>query len=248
MSKKLCAICVAAGGALALASAASATLSDPFIFVRATNASGTGTFAVPLIDTMPGPNGSTTFSLASPVDIMDGPNVIGTLTQLNSTVRPLLGGQPNTVTLSFTFFAGSSDTTFEVLSTVFTFDSPLKDEAGRATAGVTITDSDGNGASSVGTLGQGAHYRASYDTNTFADLLAGQLTAGNGGSNTASDRSPVNGFSPLAGGADSMSAQWGFTLSANDQIGVTSSFFIIPAPGALALMGLGGLTMARRRR
>lgn len=248
MSKKLCAICVAAGSALALASAASATLTDPFIFVRATNASGTGTFAVPLGDTMPGPNGSTVFSLGAPVDIMSGPNVIATLTQLNSTVRPIMGTQPHTITLSFTFFAGSSDTTFEVLSTVFTFDDPLMNEAGRATAGVTITDSDGDGASSEGTIGNGAHYRASYDANTFADLLAAQLTAGPGQSNTASDRSPVNGFSPLAGGADSMSAEWGFTLSANDQIGVTSSFFIIPAPGALALLGLGGLTMARRNR
>jgi hypothetical protein len=247
MSKKLCAICVAAGGALALTAAASATLTDPFIFVRATNAQGTGTFAVPLGDTMPGPNGSTVFSLGAPVDIMSGPNVIATLTQLNSTVRPLAGAQPNTITLSFTFFAGDSDTTFEVLSTTFTFD-PIMNQSARATAGMTITDSNGNGASSTGTIANGAHYQARYDSNTFANLLNGPLAAGAGGSNTASDRSPINGFSPLASDATSMSAAWGFTLSANDQIGVTSSFFLVPAPGALALLGLGGITMVRRNR
>lgn len=245
MSNKLCAL-VAAAGALALTTAASAQLSDPFITVRATNASGTGTFTVPLMDTMPGPNGSTVYSLATPFDIMDGPNVIASLTQLNSTVRPLMGLQPNTVTLSFTFFAGTSDTTFEVLSTVFSFD-PIEDEAGRATAGITVTDSDGNGAQSTGAFG-GAHYRASYDGNTFADLLANAVNAGAGDSATDDDRSPLAGFTALGENADSMTAAWHFTLSANDQVGVTSSFFIIPAPGALALLGVAGLTMARRNR
>lgn len=246
MSKKLCAICVAAGGALALSAAASATLTDPFIFVRATNAQGTGTFAVPLGDTMPGPGGSTVFSLGSPVDIMSGPNVIATLTQLNSTVRPLAGAQPNTITLSFTFFAGDSNTTFEVLSTTFTFD-PIMNQSARATAGMTITDSDGNGANSTGSF-DGSHYRASTNNGVFADLLDNALVAGPGSSNTASDRSPINGFSPLAQDATSMTAAWGFTLSAHDQVGVTSSFFLVPAPGALALLGLGGITMVRRNR
>lgn len=245
MSNKLCAL-VAAAGALALTTAASAQLSDPFITVRATNASGTGTFTVPLMDTMPGPNGSTVYSLATPFDIMDGPNVIASLTQLNSTVRPLMGLQPNTVTLSFTFFAGTSDTTFEVLSTVFSFD-PIDSEAARATAGITVTDSDGNGASSLGAF-DGAHYRASYDGNTFADLLANAVNAGVGDSATDDDRSPLAGFTALGENADSMTAAWNFTLSANDQVGVTSSYFIIPAPGALALLGVAGLTMARRNR
>lgn len=245
MSNNLRALCVAAVGALSMGTAASAQLSAPFLFVRATNASGTGTFTVPLGNA--GPNGSTTFSLGAPEDILSGPNVVATLTQLTSTVRPLNGAQPNTISLSFTFLAGSSDTTFEVLSTIFTFD-PLENESARATAGVTLTDSNGNGATTTGTLGNGAHYRASYDSSVFADLLVGPVVAAAGQTNTADDRNPVNGFSLLGGNADSMTAQWGFTLSANDQIGVTSSFFLIPAPGAAALLGLAGLTMARRRR
>lgn len=245
MSQKLCALFAAAAGTLALGAAASAQLSDPYLLVRATNAGGTGTFMVPLANTSPGPNGSTTFSLGAPEDIFDGPNLIATVTQLTSTVRPNAGAQPNTISLSFTFFAGSTDTTFEVLSTIFTFD-PIDNTAARATAGITITDSDGNGASSTGTI-DGAHYSARYGANTFANLLSDTVTAGMGGSNTDDDRSPTTGFTPIAG-ATEMNAVWGFTLSANDQVGVTSSYFIVPAPGALALLGLGGLTIARRRR
>ena len=245
MSQKLCALFAAAAGTLALGAAASAQLSDPYLLVRATNAGGTGTFMVPLANTSPGPNGSTTFSLGAPEDIFDGPNLIATVTQLTSTVRPMNGTQPNTISLSFTFYAGSTDTTFEVLSTIFTFD-PIENTAARATAGITITDSDGNGATSMGTI-DGAHYSARYGANTFADLLNDTVTAGMGGSNTDDDRSPTTGFTPIAGATD-MTAVWGFTLSANDQVGVTSSYFIVPAPGALALLGLGGLTMARRRR
>jgi xanthosine utilization system XapX-like protein len=45
-----------------------------------------------------------------------------------------------------------------------------------------------------------------------------------------------------------MSARWDFNLSAGDQVGVTSSYFLVPAPGAVALFGLAGLTLGRRNR
>lgn len=252
MATKLSTLCVAGTGILTLgATAASASITDPYIFVRATNDSGMGTLTIPVADATPGPNGSFTFSLLAPVDIMDGPNVIATITQLNSTVRPILGGQPHTITLSFTFLAGSSMTRFEVDSTLMTFDEDLLSEAARATAGISITDSDGDGASSMGNLPGGAHYTTRYNGQpgtTFANLLTGAYMAGSGQSMTADDRSPGSGFTDLGGNVDDMSARWDFSLSANDQVGVTSSFFIIPTPGAIALVGLAGLTMARRSR
>jgi len=252
MAIKICVLCGGAAGVLVLGSAAFASLSDPFIFIRATNASGSGTFMVPLGDVTPLPPGGGLYSLPAPVDIMSGPNVIGTITQLNSAARPLAGTQPDTLTLSFTFFAGSSATRFEVFSTLFTFE-PIIDEAGRATAAITVTDSDNDGVMSIGNIGNGAHYTSHYNGQvpggtTFADLLIGPVSAGNGGTNTASDRSPATGFTPLGGNADSMSAGWDFTLTSGDQVGVTSSFFIVPAPGAFALLGLAGFAMSRRSR
>lgn len=250
MAIKLSALCVAAAGTLIAAASASAALSDPFILVRASNAEGSGLLSIPLVDTTPGPNGSTVYSLAAPVDIMDGPNVIATITQLNSIVVPTSGAQPNTVSLAFTFFAGSSDTRFIVDSTVFTFD-PLLNEAARATAGISLTDSNGDGASLTGNGARGTLYTAYYNggSSTFASLLAGPFAAGSGQTTNDDDRSPTSpGFTALGVNADDMSASWDFTLSAGDQIGVTSSYFMVPAPGALALLGLAGLTIARRTR
>jgi hypothetical protein len=252
MAIKLSTLCVAGTGILSLgASVASASITDPYIFIRATNGSGMGTLSIPVADTTPGPNGSFTFSLLAPVDIMDGPNVIATVTQLNSTVRPMFGAQPHPITLSFTFLSGSSMTRFEVDSTLMTFDSDILDEAARATAGISITDSDDDGVSSMGNLPGGAHYTTRYNGQpgtTFANLLAGPYMAGNGQSTTADDRSPGSGFTAIGGNVDDMSARWDFSLSASDQVGVTSSFFIVPTPGAIALVGLAGLTMARRNR
>ncbi len=250
MANKLRALCFAAAGALSIGAAANAGITDPFIFIRATNGSGTGTLTIPVVDATPGPNGSFSFSLAAPFDIMDGPNVIGTVTQLNSSVRPTFGTQPNTITLSFTFFAGASDTRFEVDSNLFAID-PLLDEAARATAAITVTDSNGNGVTSTGGGAGGAHYTAQYNGQpgtAFASLLVGPVTAGNGQSNTADDRAPATGFTALGTDVTDMSARWDFTLSAGDQVGGTSSYFLVPAPGAIALLGLAGLTMGRRNR
>jgi hypothetical protein len=254
MANKICVLCGGAAGVLVLSAAASASISAPFIFIRATNASGSGTFSVPLADVTPIAGGGGTFSLAAPVDIMSGPNVIGTVTQLNSSARPLAGAQPETLTLSFTFFAGSSATRFEVFSTLFTFDDPILNEAGRATAGITVTDSDNDGVMSTGNFAGGAHYSSRYNGQvpagtTFANLLMGPVSAGNGSSNTANDRSPPgSGFTPIGTDVTNMSAGWDFTLTSGDQVGATSSFFIVPAPGAFALMGLAGIAMSRRSR
>jgi hypothetical protein len=250
MTTKLSALYVAGAGALSISAMASASITDPYIFVRATNGSGTGTLSIPVADATPGPNGSFSFSLLAPVDIMDGPNVVATVTQLNSTVRPIFGNQPHTITLSFTFLSGSSATRFEVDSTLMTFDDPLLTTAARATAGLTITDSGSDGVSSTGNAPGGTHYTARYNGQpgtTFANLLTGPFTAGSGQTAIADDRSPGVGFTPVDG-IVSMSSRWDFTLSADDQVGVTSSFFVIPTPGALALIGLAGLTMSRRTR
>ena len=45
-----------------------------------------------------------------------------------------------------------------------------------------------------------------------------------------------------------MSPQFSFTLSALDLASGTSTYEIVPAPGALALLGMGLVGVRRRRR
>ena len=55
-------------------------------------------------------------------------------------------------------------------------------------------------------------------------------------------------FQPTGIDVTSISASWDFTLSAFDSATGTSTFTIVPAPASAALLGLGGLAAARRRR
>jgi hypothetical protein len=242
----------AAMGILSLSSAALAGISDPFLVVNASNASGSGSFIVPLADTTPS-GGGRTYTLAMPIDIMSGPNVIATITQLNSTVVPGSGSVPNRISLAFTFFAGTSDTHFTVDSALFNI-APIMDEAGRATAGFTITDSDNDGVTLTGNGAGGNSFSARYNGQapggtSFAELLLGAST-GAGQSTTRNASSPpgAGGFTPIGTDVTNMSDRWDFTLTSGDQVGVTSAFFIVPSPGALSLIGLAGLSLARRNR
>ncbi len=243
----------AAMGILSLSSAALAGISDPFLVVNASNASGSGTFMVPLADTTPS-GGGRTYTLAMPIDIMSGPNVIATITQLNSTVVPGSGSVPNRISLAFTFFAGTSDTHFTVDSALFNI-APILNEAGRATAGYSITDSDNDGVTMTGNNPGGGAFSARYNGQapggtTFAELIAGPRSAGPGQTASGNESTPPGAgqFLPIATDVNNMSDRWDFTLSSLDQVGVTSAWFVVPSPGALSLLGLAGLSLARRNR
>lgn len=240
-------------GCVALASSSSmATFSDPFVTVTATNASGTGTFTVPLIDVTINPNGSAMWILPAPVNVMSGPTVIATITQMTSFVRPQLGGLPNLISLGFTMRAGTSDTTIVVDSTLFGIN-PIIDEAGRTSGGITITDQNGNGAAFTGNNPGGGAFNPYYNGATpgtgtaFTSVLLADAV-GPGGTHTMNMAVPGGGvYTPLPN-VDSMSSRWNFVLTAADQVGVTSVWEIIPAPGSVSLLAFGGLVMARRSR
>jgi hypothetical protein len=250
----------AAVGILSLSSATLAGISDPFLVINASNNSGSGSFIVPLADTTPS-GGGRTYSLLMPVDIMDGPNVIATITQLNSSVSPASGTNPNRISLSFTFFAGCVD---GAGSTHFTVDSALFNiaplmagtDAGRATAGYSITDSDNDGVTLQGSNPLGGAFSARYNGNApgqgtnFAELIAGPRTAGPGQTASGTSTTPPGAgqFGPIGTHVNNMTSRWDFSLTPCDQVGVTSAWFIVPSPGALSLIGLAGLSFARRNR
>jgi uncharacterized protein (TIGR03382 family) len=149
--------------------------------------------------------------------------------------------------------AGAMDTEFTITSALLSFGTPIDPASGRATAAVTVTDLLGNGAQLTGLGPGGGAYVAGYNGlvpggSTFAELIP-SLAAPAFSSNAVDSDFPGGGaFAAIAGGVNDMSAQFNFTLSANDLASGTSNFEIIPAPATMALLGVGALLGRRRRR
>ncbi len=58
----------------------------------------------------------------------------------------------------------------------------------------------------------------------------------------------LNGTAALINGDLTWAFQWDFLLGAGDSVIISKDKQIVPTPGAMALLGLGGLALARRRR
>lgn len=152
-------------------------------------------------------------------------------------------GAGQTVTLNFNVAAGGANTVFDISSGLAGVG--LATAMGRASAAVTVTDTMGNGAtlSPDGASMYSARYNGSPGTQ-FAGLLGGAVNAGAFSTATAD---ADFGYSPIGGPVSDMSAQWTFAVSAFDLAAGTSVFTVIPAPGSVALLGLAGLALRRRR-
>jgi hypothetical protein len=232
----------------ALVSPAVADISDIVLRIEATNEMGTAVFEGQLRDGDFYPGGEYIWESNTPIMMLNqSGQVIATLN--NARVRCV---EDPVVQVNFSVSAGSLMTAFTINSPLLSF-ATIANAAGRASAGVTATDTDGDGAT-VAAAGQPALYLSQYNgfvpTGTlFADLIAGPVSAPAFDSETASGSSPGGGmFAPIANPVSDMSARFNFTLTANDEASGTSTFEIVPAPGAIALLGLGGLAAARRRR
>lgn len=156
------------------------------------------------------------------------------------------------VNLNFNVFnpLGISQT-FTVNSALLTFPA-ISGATATASASVTVTDVTNNGASYSGLQGGGKAYRANYNGvglvpsgTTYATLVNPVAVAAGSGTGVGS---AVVGPDPLPGSITSMASQWKFSLSGTDGASGTSTFEVIPSPAGLALLGLGGLVAARRRR
>jgi hypothetical protein len=169
------------------------------------------------------------------VSLFDG----GAITSLKLTmdVDPEVG-------IEFGVRAGSSATTYSFLSDVVYF-SPLVNPTATASAGITLTDRGPTaGATITGLFPGGKTHQARYNSSiVFANLVSGFSIPS--GTLTASEASgSVNIIDTLT----SIESEFYFTLSARDSASGTSTFSVVPEPATIALLGLGALSLLRRKR
>lgn len=187
------------------------------------------------------------WSLDAPVEIVALQNpatVLATIRSLNL----ILDGDPQVV-MNFAVTAGAANTNFSILSSLVSF-SPLVNPPAIATAGVTVTDNNSNGASATGLLPGGKLYEATYNgSSTFADLVSTIVAPANGSATNNETYSPM-GLTPIAGAVNSIQTEFNFTLTARDSASGTSNFLVVPEPstGLLALVGCVALGWGVRRR
>lgn len=257
---------------LAAASQASASISasDPFLVIRATNASGSATYQVPLsaADTLSDPDvdlwgwvANQSITLTSP-----GGSVIAEIVSFSclSGRAVQAGGEMRFgIDWDFSVVAGSSATTFEFYSPTLRFNS-VPDARAISSAGYNAQDNNSSGVSLVPGLPGSFGYQslvnvpvgspASLDFSglggtAFQSYLDRSLAGvPNGSDSQDGNPVPAGVFSPVGGSVSSMRSQMAFTLSAFDAAAGSNQFSVAPAPGAMGLLGLGGLIAARRRR
>lgn len=186
------------------------------------------------------------WNLEAPIDLYDGDgDLIASLSEAHGFYKadPI-------VTLGFFVTAGGADTHFTITSALLSF-GMINGAVGQASVGMTLTDADHNGATMTGNYDEGKAYRAYYNGfapggSVFTSQI-GTYSVGSGGSDV---RAGVDGFRAVGANVSDMSAQFDFTVTANDLAGGTARYEVVPEPasiGAIA-MGLGALAMRRRNR
>ncbi len=199
------------------------------------------------------------YSLSRPLPILgnDG-RLLGRLERLVLVIT----GSPQ-VSLNFLVKAGASDTQFVIESELLNF-TTISSATGRASAGITVTDLDGDGVHLQGAFGDSSlAYQSRINPGSgeirFAELVE-NVVLGPGGSITSHGMfpSPVGAFSATtqAGlslhSANSMQSAFEFTLSANDVAGGTSVFALTtpePSVGVFAaIVGVSWLLLRRSPR
>lgn len=212
---------------------------------------GTGDYELSL----PIPTDPWGWELDGPVSIYDpgGNNLLATIDSLSVA----LDGDP-AVTLNFAVTAGAAATFVSVTSSTVVF-APITDADAFATAALSLTDGNGNGASANGIFPGTKAYQARFNGGSvFADLVS-PVVAAPGSSSIGTERNPVTGTDVIPGSITSIQSQFAFVLSARDTASGTSRFQVnIPSPiipepstwvlASLALFGWVGLGRRRIRR
>ena len=210
---------------------------------------GTGSYEFNL----PIPTDPWAWELDGPVSIYGGSGGNHLLATIDS-LSVALDGDP-AVTLNFAVTAGASATFISVTSSTVVF-APIENAEAFATAALSLTDGNGNGATANGVFPGNKAYQARFNGGTvFADLIS-PVAAGPGSSSLGTERVPLTGTDVIPGFITSIQSQFSFVLSARDSASGTSRFQvdipppIVPEPSSWVLASLavlGWVWLGRRR-
>jgi hypothetical protein len=242
---------LALAGTLGVPSAG-ADISETIFTIEATNDSGTGTYSV--LFTEGAWNGDTySWSLAEPVELLDGGDIhVATLT--DATLEVVLTSVPH-IDLTVDVLAGTSNTSFWVDSALVDFSPiPAEESAGRFSARCRIQDPGANpdGAMFMSLYAPEGALRSYYngvapDGSVFRHAVSVVMASGDGEGFGGEDY-PSSGYAPIGEEVYDASVHAGFILTANDRAIGTMSFGLVPEPGGLMLLALGGIWLVQRRR
>lgn len=186
-----------------------------------------------------------------PFELPPGLIILGTkgtkLLEVN-TLNGELDGDP-AVSLAFSVTAGAWDTAVTITSALVGFPAITNPDA-YASASITVTDNNGNGATVTGLFTGMKSYEARANGAAWADLID-LVTALPNDSETGKGRRPVvsGAWETIPGAVSSIQAAYRFMLTAEDSASGTSRFeVVVPEPAVLALLAMGGLALLRRRR
>ena len=197
-----------------------------------------------------------TLTMDQPYDFESQGTFLGSLTEFEATIV----ADPE-VNLSFAVQSGPGNTDFYIASALLNdpdmFPIPADIARGYAHASYTLTDFDAGSATLTGIGDTGGGYLAQYNGwagdpfsgpqgTTFAEGIFA-MSAGFLETVTEDFNHPESGWVDIGETVNDMSSLVSFTLSAQDLASGTSSFVIVPEPGALTLLALGAVALLRRR-
>lgn len=212
-------------------SASAATMSDISFTITAESELGTGTWEVDSRQDL-WSDDVYNWGLREDVEIKsEAGAVIATLRRNKTSLR--LVADP-VVSLNFVVSAGPAPTAITVTSALLGFP-PVNGAMASASAGITVTDNNGDGASITGNYNGGtdaylAHYNGAIPGGVAFATLVDNQSAGAFGTSTTNE---AVGSTAIGVPVTSMQTQFGFTLSPFDSAAGTSVFVVIPEPATV---------------
>lgn len=229
-----------------------AGLSDPGLYIEATNAQGTGSVSIPAaaFDYDPFFSEYSYLSFGA-VEIKDGLTTIGTILNIQVFIIDDPSWGPE-IYMNFGVEAGESDTEFSIAPGIVSTFIPDQYSEAKMSYGFILTESDGDGdpnARLTSTHPTAGIYRTWYNGVEFYDSVREVAATGQGAQGQASADRPPSGFEDIPATVTDFNVAYGFELSANDRFNTTSSYlFEIPEPTSLMLLSAGVVLLTARRR